>query len=118
MAIRTLKDWLKAKVADHDVSDLTLQAVLLDNGVDSDTLYASSTERQRDLCLADIYISLATSSTKSGSIYDSDGGWQKGRATKNVVDRGWFRAEAERLYAKWNSDKASSYGSLIMRKLY
>lgn len=118
MAIRTIKDWLRAMVADHDVSDLTLQAVLLNNSVDGDTPFPSSTEKQRDLCLADVYMSLATSPSKSGSTYDSDGGWQKGRATKNVIDRAWFRAQANRLYAKWDPEKASDYGSLTMRKLY
>ena len=118
MAIKTINDWLTAKVADYDLNQDTIEAILIDNGASGSTFLADATEKQKDLCLADVYMALATSPSKSGSIYDSDGGWQKGRATKTVVDRAWFRQEANRLYLKWNSPKASSYGSITMRKLY
>lgn len=118
MAIRTIKEWLKAKVAEFDLSDLTIESILIDNGVACDTRLLDASEKQKDLTLADVYMALATSPSKSGSIYDADGGWQKGRATKNVVDREWFRKEANRLYLKWNSPKATTYGEIVLKKLY
>lgn len=118
MAEYTLKDWLKGMVADFDISDESLKAVMFNNGADMATEMTDVDERTKDLCLADIYMSLATSSSKTGSVYDSDGGWQKGRATKNVVDRGWFRDQANRLYKKWGSNKASDYGRLTMKNLF
>ena len=118
MAISTISEWLKAKVAEYDLSDLTIESILLDNGVSADLAIGETTEQQRDLTLADAYMALAVSPSKSGSIYDADGGWQKGRATKNIVDREWFRKEANRLYLKWNSPKATTYGAIVMKKLY
>lgn len=114
----TINAWLKGMVADYDVSDATLTAILYNNDIVASTDMDDVTEMQRDLALADLYMSLATSSSKTGSVYDADGGWQKGRATKNVVDRDWFRDQANRLYAKWNSDKADTYGRLVLKGIY
>ena len=118
MAIRTLKDWLKAMVADHDVSDLTLQAVLLNNGVDSDTLYASSTERQRDLCLADMYYGAAISSVKSGTQGESDGGWTHYVAIKNIANRDALMRMAKALYDKWGEAYVDSTPKIRLKPLY
>lgn len=118
MAEYTLREWLRGMVADFDIADETLRAVLFNNGADLCTGMCDATEKMRDLCLADLYMALATSSSKSGSVYDSDGGWQKGRSTKNVVDRGWFREQANRLYRKWCPEKVSEFGHLTLRNLY
>ena len=50
----------------------------------------------------------------------SDGGWQHQKAAKNVVDRAGLRQMAQRLYAKWESDKAeeATAGGFTMRDLY
>lgn len=114
----TLRDWLKGMVADFDISDETFKAVLFNNGATLGTPMAGTPARTRDLCLADLYMAIATSSSKSGSVYDSDGGWQKGRTTKNVVDRAWFRDQANRLYRKWGSAKAFDDARLVMKNLF
>lgn len=114
----TIKEWLKGMVADFDVSDQTLTAILYNNGLESDVLMVDVDEKSKDLSLADLYMSLATSSSKSGSIYDSDGGWQKGRATKNVVDRSFFKDQANRLYAKWDPSRVLDTGAIKLRNLY
>lgn len=114
----TIKNWLKGMVGDYEITDSTFESILFNNGLDADTPAVETSEMERDLSLADLYMAIATSSSKSGSIYDSDGGWQKGRATKNVVDRSWFREQANRLYAKWNSDKTDTTGLFVMKNLY
>lgn len=114
----TIIEWLKGMVADFDVSDATIRAILYNNSLEADALLEEVPERNKDLSLADLYMALATSSSKSGSIYDSDGGWQKGRSTKNVVDRRWFRDAANRLYLKWGSDKADTFGNFVLKGIY
>lgn len=114
----TIADWLKGMVADFDINDATLRAVLYNNNVEGDTPLDAVSEKDRDLSLADLYMALATSSSKTGSVYDSDGGWQKGRTTKNVVDRRWFRDAANRLYLKWGSDKADISGNFVLKGIY
>ena len=114
----TIIEWLKGMVADFDVSDATIRAILYNNNVEMDELLEDVPEKNKDLSLADLYMALATSSSKTGSIYDADGGWQKGRSTKNVVDHRWFRDAANRLYLKWGSDKADNSGNFVLKGIY
>lgn len=114
----TIEQYLKGKV-DFNLPTEAIEAILADNGVTPGSSLASVSERQKDLCLADIYMWVATSSSQSGSESESDGGWQRTRAAKVVVDRTWFRTLANQLYAKWNSDKATlTKGRMTMRDLY
>lgn len=118
MADYTISAWLKGMVADFDISDQTLKAVVYNNGLTESVPMYEIDEKSRDLCLADLYMAISTSSSKSGSIYDSDGGWQKGRATKNVVDRRWFKDQANALYRKWAPEKVSDSGTITLKSLY
>ena len=113
-----LSEWLKGMVADFDVPDATIKAILYNNGVSDDPYITDVSEKAKDLSLADLYMMLATSSSKTGSIYDADGGWQRGRSTKNVVDRKWFRDAANRLYLKWNPELADKSGAFVLKGIY
>lgn len=73
----TIKNWLKGMVGDYEITDSTFESILFNNGLDADTPAVETSEMERDLSLADLYMAIATSSSKSGSIYDSDGGWQR-----------------------------------------
>lgn len=114
----TISAWLKGMVADFDVPDAAIKAILYNNGVDEETVMDDISEKQKDLSLADLYMLLATSSSKTGSIYDADGGWQRGRSTKNVVDRNWFRDAANRLYLKWAPEKVDQSGVFVLKGIY
>lgn len=114
----TLSEWLKGMVADFDVPDASIKAILYNNGVDDNPFMSEVTEKAKDLSLADLYMLLATSSSKTGSIYDADGGWQRGRSTKNVVDRNWFRDAANRLYLKWAPEKVDPSGVFVLKGIY
>ncbi|MBO4924508.1 MAG: hypothetical protein J5382_10360 [Bacteroidales bacterium] len=100
----TMARWLRAKVDNIiDLSDDFIFATLLSRGIDDDeTLLADVTERQRDLCLADVYFNAAISSSKSGTQGESDGGWTHYIANKNVVNRDGLLRMAKRLYDKWD----------------
>lgn len=118
MAVYIIEEWL-AGMVDFDVPESTMRAILFNNGVAPATDMTTITEKQKDLCLADLYMWLAGSSSASSGEYVSDGGWQHQKANKSVVDRSAFRRMAEQLYAKWESDKASTAGSgVTIKHLY
>ena len=116
MAAYTIETWLRGMV-DFDVPDATIMAILFNNEVASGTAVSSTSEKERDLCLADLLMWLSSSSTSSTGEYISDGGWSHQKSNKQIVDRAGLIKRAQDLYAKWNSDKAkTAVGSKITIK--
>ena len=116
MAAYTIETWLKGMV-DFDVPDATILAILFNNEVSTNTPVIHTSEKQRDLCFADLLMWLSSSSTASSGEYISDGGWSHQKSNKQVVDRNGLVRRAQALYAKWDSDKAeSAVGSRITIK--
>ena len=107
MAAYTIETWLRGMV-DFDVPDATIMAILFNNGVTSGKPVANASEKERDLCLADLLMWLSSSSTASSGEYVSDGGWSHQKSNKQVVDRAGLVRRAQELYAKWDSDKAKT----------
>lgn len=119
MAAYSTEQWLKGMV-DYNVPDDTVRSILFNNGVAFDTSVSEVAQKERDLCLADLYMWLASSSSSTTGEYISDGGWQHQKAAKNVVDRAGLRAMAQRLYEKWGSAKTdtAATGRFTMKNLY
>lgn len=116
MAAYTIETWLRGKV-DFDIPDATIMAILFDNEVPQGEPVNNTSEKQRDLCLADLLMWLSSSSTSSSGEYISDGGWSHQKSAKQVVDRAGLIKRAQELYAKWDSDKAkTAVGSKITFK--
>jgi hypothetical protein len=107
MAAYNIETWLRGKV-DYDIPDVTIMAILFDNEVAQGTDVSCTTEKQRDLCLADLLMWLSSSSATTSGERISDGGWSHQKASKQVVDRVSLIKRAQDLYAKWDSDKAQS----------
>lgn len=107
MAAYTIETWLRGMV-DFDVPDATIMAILFNNEVEMGVPVASTSEKERDLCLADLLMWLSSSSTASSGEYISDGGWSHQKSNKQVVDRAGLVNRAKELYAKWDSDKAKT----------
>jgi hypothetical protein len=107
MAVYTIETWLKGMV-DFDVPSATIMAILFNNEVAQGTSMTDVSEKQRDLCLADLLMWLSSSSTSSTGEYISDNGWSHQKSAKQVVDRAGLIRRAQDLYAKWNSDKAKT----------
>ena len=107
MTAYTIETWLKGKV-DFDVPSATIMAILFDNQVAQGTPMQNTSEKQRDLCLADLLMWLSSSSVASSGEYISDNGWSHQKSNKQVVDRSGLIKRAQELYAKWNSDKAKT----------
>ena len=95
-------------MVDFDVPDATILAILFNNEVTVGVQASSTSEKQRDLCLADLLMWLSSSSTASTGEYISDGGWSHQKSNKQVTDRAGLIKRAQELYAKWDSDKAAS----------
>lgn len=116
MAAYTIETWLKGMV-DFDVPAATIMAILFNNEVMQGAPMSDTTQKQRDLCLADLLMWLSSSSTSSSGEYISDGGWSHQKSAKQVVDRAGLIKRAQELYAKWDSDKAkTAVGSKITFK--
>jgi len=107
MAAYTIETWLRGKV-DFDIPDATIMAILFDNEVSQGEPASSTSEKQRDLCLADLLMWLSSSSISSSGEMISDNGWSHQKSAKQVVDRNGLIKRAQELYAKWNSDKAKT----------
>ena len=103
----TIESWLRGKV-DYDVSEEALMAILFDNGVMPGTQVSSTSEKERDLCLADLLMWLSSSSVSSSGEKISDNGWSHQKANKQVADRAGLVKRAQLLYVKWDSDKANT----------
>lgn len=116
----TVPRWLRAKVSNIiDISDDFIFATMLARGIEDDeTLLQDVSERQRDLCLADTYMAAATSSAKSGTQGESDGGWTHYVAIKNVVSRDALVRMAKELYDKWEEPFNDPRPQITMKKLY
>ena len=112
----TLDQYLKGKV-DYDIPEAALLSIMADRGINPGTPLTNVTEKDKDLSLADLYMWLASSSVSSTGEYESDGGWQHQRSTKNVFDRGYFKALANALYAKWGI-VTTTIGTIVMKNLY
>lgn len=107
MATYNIETWLRGKV-DYEIPDVTIMAILFDNEVAQGTEVSCTTEKDRDLCLADLLMWLSSSSATTSGERIADGGWSHQKASKQVVDRASLIKRAQELYAKWNSDKATS----------
>lgn len=107
MAAYTIETWLRGKV-DFDIPDATIMAILFDNEVPQGEPMNNTSEKQRDLCLADLLMWLSSSSISSSGEMISDNGWSHQKSAKQVVDRNGLIKRAQGLYAKWDSDKAKT----------
>ena len=107
MTAYTIETWLLGMV-DFDVPEATIMAILFNNEVSQGASVADTSEKERDLCLADLLMWLSSSSTASSGEYISDNGWSHQKSNKQVVNRAGLIQRAQELYAKWNSDKANT----------
>lgn len=114
-ATYTFEEWLVGMV-DFNVPEATIKAILYNNGVTAGSAVSGATEKQKDLCLADLYMWLAASSSATSGEYVSDGGWQHQKSNKVVVDRSGLRERAKQLYAKWDDERANTVGNKITVK--
>lgn len=116
----TFVRWLRAKAEPFmDMSDDFLFSVLIGRGITDDaTLLSETSEKQRDLCYADVLYAAAVSSVKTGTQGESDGGWTHYVAIKNSVNRAGLMDLAKQLYDKWDEPFADPSNKIRMKPLY
>ena len=116
----TFVRWLRARTEPIlDYSDDFLYAIIAGRGVEDDSLMLMDvTEKQKDLCLADIYYGAAVSSVKTGTQGESDGGWTHYVAIKNAVNRNGLLGMAKALYDKWGEPFLDTRPKIKLKNLY
>ncbi len=119
MAAYTVESWLRGMV-DFDFSSETISAILFNRGIAAGTEAAALSDKERDICYADLLMYAAASSTKSSGEYISDNGYIIQRSAKNAFDRKAMRDLAYRLYTKWGDARAEEAVSskFKMKDLY
>lgn len=117
MATYSIEEWLRGKV-DYEFPDEAIKAILYDRGVEAGSEMSDVSVRDRELCYADLLMYAAGSSTSTTGEYMSDGGWQHQKPNKNVVNRSYLRDLANKIYAKWDDDKADAAGGITLQNLY
>lgn len=107
-------------MVDFDVPDATIMAILFNNEVTSGMPVEKTSEKQRDLCLADLLMWLSQSSTASSGETISDSGWSIQKSNKQVTNRANYIKRAQELYAKWDSEKAKTAvgGKITIKSIY
>lgn len=102
-----------------DLSDDFLFSVLVGRGITDDSLlYTDATDKQKDLCFADVLYAAAVSSVKTGTQGESDGGWTHYVAIKNAVNRAGLLDMAKALYDKWDEAFIDPRNKIRMKPLY
>lgn len=119
MTAYTIEQWLLGMV-DYDVPQNTIMAILYNNGVTMGMPMFSISEKQKDLCLADLLMWLSSSSTTSQAEIISDSGWSHQKSGKIIHDRVGLIQKAKTLYSKWGSAKADepNISGIKMKSLY
>lgn len=112
-----IEQYLRGKI-DYEITDATMASILFDRGISANTSVENTTEKQRDLCLADLYVFVSRSSISTSGEYESDGGWQKKKASKTINNRGGYVRLAKALYEKWGVTPPANPGSIVMKPIY
>lgn len=99
-----------------EVPKQTMATILMKRGVLVGSYVADVDDKDKDLCLADLYMFASTLPLVKNNTEDSDGGWKhtEGGYQYSVTDRRSFRSMARTLYAKWG--EKSSVNNIIIRE--
>lgn len=94
----------------YSVSDEALMSILLNREVEFGSLASALTTKQRELCMADLYMYCATLPSVSGTVEDSDAGWKhrEGGTQKSSSDRAGLIDKANIIYRKYGEITSKS----------
>lgn len=104
-ATLTMEDYLRGKVA-TPIPDNTLASILAEVGVPQGSGYDELTEKQKDLCLAGMYVYLSTNPSQTQKIEDKDADWSHSEGgqvySANALNN--FLRMANAIYKKYGMD--------------
>lgn len=97
-----IEEYLRGVVS-YQVADNALNSILFKRKIAAGEMASALTEKQLDLCTADLYLWCATTPSTQNNTEDSDGGWKhvEGGWQTSAYDKRELRAMAKELYEKW-----------------
>lgn len=100
-----IEEYLRGVVS-YQVADNALNSILFKRKIAAGEMASALTEKQLDLCTADLYLWCATTPSTQNNTEDSDGGWKhvEGGWQTSAYDKRELRAMAKELYGKWGEN--------------
>ena len=100
-----IEEYLRGVVG-YQIADNALNSILFKRKIAAEAMASSLTEKQLDLCTADLYLWRAATPSTQNITEDSDGGWKhvEGGWQTSAFDKRELRAMAKELYEKWGEN--------------
>ncbi len=100
-----IEEYLRGVVG-YQIADNALNSILFKRKIAAEAMASSLTEKQLDLCTADLYLWCAATPSTQNNSEDSDGGWKhvEGGWQTSAFDKRELRAMAKELYEKWGEN--------------
>ena len=100
-----IEEYLRGVVG-YQIADNALNSILFKRKIAAEAMASSLTEKQLDLCTADLYLWCAATPSTQNNTEDSDGGWKhvEGGWQTSAFDKRELRAMAKELYEKWGEN--------------
>lgn len=100
-----IEEYLRGVVG-YKIADNALNSILFKRKIAAGEMAISLTEKQLDLCAADLYLWCAATPSTQNNTEDSDGGWKhvEGGWQTSAFDKRELRAMAKELYEKWGEN--------------
>lgn len=114
----TIEQYIKGKVRNIEVPDNALASICADAEVSPQATFSDTTQKQRDLCLAWLYVWIAGSPTQSGGYTEEDADWKSSengeRMSASVLKN--YLAMANKIFEKYGLDAISTgYWGMVGR---
>lgn len=99
----TIEEYLR-NVTAYDIPDGTIANILLRRGANWGTLVADMSDKDVDLCTADLYMWAASTPSSKNDTEDASGNWKhkEGGWQTSAYDKRQLRQMAQELYSKWD----------------
>lgn len=101
-----IEEYLRGVVG-YQIANNALNSILFKRKIAAGAMASTLTEKQLDLCTADLYLwCAATTPSTQNNTEDSDGGWKhiEGGWQTSAFDKRELRAMAKELYEKWGEN--------------
>lgn len=104
--IYTVEQFVRGIVPSASLSEDALHGIALQVGVELEQEANTLTERERDLCMAYLYLRLATNPSSSARVTDRDADWEHSEGSEQWSGTHFwlFLSLARKLLEKWGED--------------
>lgn len=111
-----IEQYLRGTVG-FEIPDLAINTILTKRQIDAGTMVSMLSEKQLDLCTADLYMYCASTPSVKGVNIDAHGSWkhQEGGWESSAFDKRNLRNMANDLYAKWGETEIQKSAFRLVR---